>query len=397
MDVVGDVPRTNDFHDLSREVSHAVSVMAAREHNRFAALFNKGNVSLPESSDVEVDLDKYFEQPLGPIRPFIRSKVVDNKTVVYRVKDIGMYITESIHGKWKFDKKICPNTPSGGICYNFNASDGGLHISLQLVKPFILSIPCDPDGIDKRVAISNRLLSLLGAQDTVVRSDVIVMAQRSDLDEDVLSREVRRRRVQVHFTIAWCEDVLDNYARVLRTFDDDSGTSRREFYALTRKMDRADVEYPDARFILDKLSQTPLPLTRTPSWVLNPHIVAESEIPKLDTRTENVILKAELAAKNDTCARLKKELDSMRARMAEFKSIVPCQQATDALQHAVWNVLDTLSLQLPPGVCALLESLRHKLNGEDGAAYKDRVRGTLQTFSYMPPVARALNVLYVFQ
>eukprot|EP00899_Mesostigma_viride_P009559 jgi/Mesvir1/18604/Mv17113-RA.1 len=400
----------------------SVADMAARaaiEHEKFAGSFHKGCVTLPQASDVEVDMDKYFESPMGPIKPYIRTKKAD-KTVLYRAKDMGIYIMESLNPKCKPGEGALPLTAEMGRAYNFPAKDGGLHLSAKLVKPFILGIPCHPDNVTKRVAMCNHLLKYIGSEDCVHRTDIRVSSKQDGAvgeDTNLLAREVRRRQVQLYFTVAWCEDVLAAYTGALKRYDDDSGDSRKSLYALSKRMDRAEIEYPEARFIQDKLAQIPLPLTHTPKWVRDTETVKGSEIPTMDARTENQILRTDLALSESSRAKLEKEVAELRAGMDQMRlsvsqpspvKAVACAptavqvnahgsiqyQAVDPFQNSVRFLLDGMACQLSPHVCALLNSLRDKWNGETEAGYQDRVKHTLHSMSMFPPVSRAIQLLY---
>eukprot|EP00899_Mesostigma_viride_P012936 jgi/Mesvir1/21643/Mv04064-RA.1 len=399
---------------------------ATEEHSKYAASYKKGVVNLPQSSDVEVDLDKLFENPLGPIRPYIRTKKTDNRMVLFRAKDIGVYITESLQFKGVDDEAVEAMAQNGGVAYNHPAREGGLHISKELVKPFILQIPCHPDNINKRVAMCNHLLKIVGADAIVHKSEITLSAKHKSgfaKDTNLLKREAGRREVQLNFTIAWCEDVLSNYSRVLKQFDNDDGQAKREFYDLARKMDRAEVLYPEAVSILEKLSRVPLPLKSVPAWVRDVDRVRESEIPKVDSDTENQLLRADLAMKEDKCAKLECELADLRASLEKIKlannktdsqhkpeffqhnkaALPPAQgvrhgvlgvQAIDAFQTSVRFLLDGLRHQLTPDAYAVVNTVRDMWNGETSASYHDRVEHTLLSMSMFPPVARAFQMLY---
>eukprot|EP00899_Mesostigma_viride_P007335 jgi/Mesvir1/16602/Mv10137-RA.1 len=400
-----------------------LSAMAARaslEHERYASSYQKGAVNLPDSADVEVDLDRCFERPLGAIRPYIRTKRMDDKSLVFRTKDIGIYITESLGFKAIDDKSLEGITKSGGMVYNMTAKDGGAHITLQLIKPFILEIPCTPDGVQKRVAVCNNLLKLVGA-DTFVHESEIKVSNKTKSGPgkctNLLRREAGRWEVQLYFIVAWCEDVLANYSRVLKRFDDADGEAKRLFYDLAKKMDRAEVLYPEAKCILAKLAQIPLPLRSTPAWVHDVERVKASEIPKMDSDTEVRLLRADLAIREEKCARLEREMaellagfDRVQIKHTPAPSPAPATQLppspvavythaitvdnTDPFQTAVRFLVDGMRHQLPHGVHMLLHSIRDTWDGETVAGYHDRVRHTLYSLVMWPPVARAIQMLY---
>eukprot|EP00899_Mesostigma_viride_P010032 jgi/Mesvir1/1902/Mv22932-RA.1 len=406
-----------------------MAARATKEHEKYASSYIKGAVSLPESSDVDMDLDKCFENPLGPIRPYIRTTSLENKVVVFRTKDIGIYITESIHFKGVDDASLESITSGGGVAYNLPKKDGGVHITLQLIKPFVLEIPCHPDSVDKRVAMCNYLLKITGADTFVHKSEISVSNKHKSSfgkSTNLLKREAGRWEAQLYFTVAWCEDVLADYSRVLRRFDDADGEAKREFYDLAKKMDRAEVLYPEAKWMLEKLAQIPLPLKSAPAWVQDVERVRASEIPKVDSNTENRILRADLAIKEDKCAKLETELAYLRNSLEQVKlgsdkenqpptpsssktslhkthppslpavvytHAIPVE-TVDPFQQAVRCLVDGMSHQLPPAVYAVMHSIRDTWNGETGAMYRDRVMHTLHSMSMSPPVARALQLLY---
>eukprot|EP00899_Mesostigma_viride_P021514 jgi/Mesvir1/29364/Mv02544-RA.1 len=411
-----------------------MAARAALEHERYAASYNKGAVRLPDPTDVEVDVDKWFEQPLGPIRPYIRTKRIDaqSKSVVFRTRDIGVYVTESTCFKGIQYAEIEDTGIKGAVVHDLPRTCGGVHVTLELVKPFVLAIPCHPDSVEKRVAMCNHLLKLLGTDAFVHKSEVKVSKNHNvrhfAKGADLLKREAERRKVQLYFTLAWCEDVLSNYSRALKRFDDADGTAKREFYDLAKKMDRAEVLYPESKRLMEKLSQTPLPLKSTPAWVHDADRVKASELPEMDKHTQNQILRTDLAFRDEKCARLEKEIDKLRTSMEEIrllrKSDAPCAPSApkpmpppplvqapppsvadytrlapldgmDPFQQAVRCLVDGMRHQLPQGVYMLVHAIRDMVEGETVPVYRDRVMHTLHSMSLSsPPVARALQMLY---
>eukprot|EP00899_Mesostigma_viride_P009134 jgi/Mesvir1/18221/Mv09500-RA.1 len=336
-----------------------MAARATKEHEKYASSYIKGAVSLPESSDVDMDLDKCFENPLGPIRPYIRTTSLENKVVVFRTKDIGIYITESIHFKGVDDASLESITSGGGVAYNLPKKDGGVHITLQLIKPFVLEIPCHPDSVDKRVAMCNYLLKITGADTFVHKSEISVSNKHKSSfgkSTNLLKREAGRWEAQLYFTVAWCEDVLADYSRVLRRFDDADDLAIKE----------------------DKCAKL------------------ETELAYLRNSLEQVKLGSDKENQPPTPSSSKTSLHKTHppSLPAGVYTHAITVETMDPFQQAVRCLVDGMSHQLPPAVYAVMHSIRDTWNGETGAMYRDRVMHTLHSMSMSPPVARALQILY---
>eukprot|EP00899_Mesostigma_viride_P011243 jgi/Mesvir1/20119/Mv13358-RA.1 len=177
-----------DFAIRIRDDENALK--AVKDMNNFSLQISRCVYNFPDPSNFHADLDEYFRKPLGPIKPHVKVAVHDGFTF-YRAGDIAVYVTENaaFRGAKKLAvSALAADTTAGpGV---WDAKDGGTFIAGRLLKGFVLLIPCPVDGVDKRVAVCNRLVSLLK-----LGVDMVVYRREEALRESEIPPTSPRLRV----------------------------------------------------------------------------------------------------------------------------------------------------------------------------------------------------------
>eukprot|EP00899_Mesostigma_viride_P015723 jgi/Mesvir1/24151/Mv10868-RA.1 len=305
-----------DFAIRIRDDENALK--AVKDMNNFSLQISRCVYNFPDPSNFHADLDEYFRKPLGPIKPHVKVAVHDGFTF-YRAGDIAVYVTENaaFRGAKKLAvSALAADTTAGpGV---WDAKDGGTFIAGRLLKGFVLLIPCPVDGVDKRVAVCNRLVSLLklGVDMVVYRREVLLSPVAPPRPrQDPLAREVERRKIDLTFRLAECEEWRLSLVSLMHECEA-SVAGRHRFSEAVKGRRAMEEMYVDSSNLLSLLSVSPLPLKSPPAWLHDEEALRESEIPPTSPRLRVALMEEEMSASAKEYQDMKGEIASLRAQLA---------------------------------------------------------------------------------